>query len=448
MIRVFRIHLPARTLLLAISEAGLSLALFTATILARRGAAWPAYDWGDSLLRVGAIVTIFVLSMYYYDLYDTAVLKSLREALTRLPVVAGTTCLLLALLYLAAPQVRLQVATVLVGMALAGLAVALVRASFLALARSPRLAERYILVGEGPLARALEREIERRPELGIRVAASLTARAGNSEDALRKTIAPLAAAGRIAGAIWAEENFPQGAPAEGIAGTRCVDGAHFYEIVTGKVWLDGAGERSAAPPGVSKAEESFRRFRQPASAAAAFLGLIVCAPLLAAVAIAVRLDSPGPAIFRQKRVGQHGRIFTLYKFRSMRAEPHGPFRPTEPFDSRLTQVGAWLRRTRLDELPQLWNICRGDMGFVGPRPFAWEEERRWAEEIPCYRRRWAVKPGATGWAQVHRGYCATREDNVEKLAYDLFYVRHGSVGLDLLILFQTTKILLQRRGAR
>ena len=446
MIRVFRVHLPARTVLLAISEAGLSLALFTAAFFARSGAPWPAFAWGDSLPRVGAIAAVFLLSMYYYDLYDTAVLKSPREALTRLPVVAGTTCLVLALLYLAAPQVRLQVATVLVGMALAGLAVALVRACFPALARSPRLAERYVLVGDGPLAEALKREIERRPELGIRVAASLPVESARTEKTLEQALVPLSAAGRIAGAIWAVAGRSPGAL--GMAGTRQVDGAHFYEIVTGKLWLDEAGERSPAPPGVAQAEESSRKFWRPVSAAVAFLALVVCAPLLAAVAVAVRLDSPGPVIFRQKRVGQHGRTFTLYKFRSMRAGWHGPFRPTQPRDSRLTRAGAWLRRTRLDELPQLWNICRGDMGFVGPRPFAWEEERRWAEEIPLYTRRWAVKPGATGWAQVHRGYCATREDNVEKLAYDLFYVRHGSIGLDLLILFQTTKILLQRRGAR
>jgi lipopolysaccharide/colanic/teichoic acid biosynthesis glycosyltransferase len=162
------------------------------------------------------------------------------------------------------------------------------------------------------------------------------------------------------------------------------------------------------------------------------------------------LDSPGPAIFRQKRVGLRGDIFTLFKFRTMKdnvdqGENH---RPAERTDSRFTHLGKLLRRTRMDELPQLFNILRGDMHFVGPRPFVPNQERECVERIPYYRQRWVVKPGATGWAQVNRDYCATIEDNKEKLAYDLFYIKNISVGLDLLILFRTAKILLLGRGAR
>jgi lipopolysaccharide/colanic/teichoic acid biosynthesis glycosyltransferase len=122
--------------------------------------------------------------------------------------------------------------------------------------------------------------------------------------------------------------------------------------------------------------------------------------------------------------------------------------PAELTDGRCTRVGWFLRRTRLDELPQLFNILRGDMYFVGPRPFVPNQEEECVEKIPYYRQRWAVKPGATGWAQVNRGYCATIEDNKEKLGYDLFYIKNVSVGLDLLILFKTAKILLLGRGSR
>ena len=122
--------------------------------------------------------------------------------------------------------------------------------------------------------------------------------------------------------------------------------------------------------------------------------------------------------------------------------------PARERDDRVTRVGRWLRRTHLDELPQLYNILRGDMYFVGPRPFVPEQEEVLTEQIPFYRQRWTVKPGATGWAQIHRGYCATVEDNLEKLAYDLFYIKNISVGLDILILFQTVKILILGRGGR
>jgi exopolysaccharide biosynthesis polyprenyl glycosylphosphotransferase len=448
MIRVFRVHLPARTLILAASEAVLSVALFALAVAGWRDGAWPWLLYENGFLRVGAVATIFLLCMYYYDLYDSLVLKSLREALTRLPEVLGTACLALAVLYLAEPGIRLRLATVLLGMALVGLAIALVRRFFLAVTHSQRLAERFLLVGEGRLAEELARAIERRPELGIRVVG--TAAGTGEEDArLSGRASEVCLGGRIDGVILASGDGRGVALAAGRPpGMAVLDGIEFYEIVTGKVWLDTLHSQLPfvrRPGAVSPLLLVAGRL---ASVAVSLLALLVAAPFMAVVAGAIWLDSGGPVIFRQWRIGQNGRAFTLYKFRSMRNGDLGPFRPACRDDERFTRAGRWLRRTRLDELPQLWNILRGDMSFVGPRPFAWEEEREWAREIPFYSRRWSVKPGVTGWAQIRRGYCATREDNLEKLAYDLFYVKNLSFGLDLLILFETTKILLHGRGAR
>ncbi len=191
-------------------------------------------------------------------------------------------------------------------------------------------------------------------------------------------------------------------------------------------------------------------YKRAASIALSILALIVTAPLMALIALAIWLDSGGPILFRQQRVGKGGKLFTLYKFRSMypAADGDGDFKPAQENDERFTGVGRWLRRYRLDELPQLYNILRGDMYFIGPRPFAQQEEEELAQQIPFYPQRWAVRPGATGWAQVRNGYCASLKDNAEKLSYDLFYIKNLSVGLDLLILFQTTKILLLGRGGR
>jgi len=182
----------------------------------------------------------------------------------------------------------------------------------------------------------------------------------------------------------------------------------------------------------------------------AAVALLLAGPLMLVTAVAIRLDSPGPAIFRQRRIGKDGKKFTVYKFRSMfqdagKVQVHVP---AEEDDPRVTRVGRWLRKLRLDELPQLFNIVNGDMSFIGPRPFVPDQEEQYAKEIPFYTQRWAVKPGASGWAQVHRGYCASLEDNIEKLSYDLFYIKNMSIGLDLLILFQTVKILLLGRGGR
>jgi lipopolysaccharide/colanic/teichoic acid biosynthesis glycosyltransferase len=178
--------------------------------------------------------------------------------------------------------------------------------------------------------------------------------------------------------------------------------------------------------------------------------LLLMLPVMVVIALAIRLDSPGPIIFRQKRVGKNGRIFTLYKFRSMidGAERDNNFKPASKGDSRITRVGAVLRRTRLDELPQLLNILLGDMYFIGPRPFVPNQEEECIRHIPFYKQRWSVRPGATGWAQVNRDYCTTIEDNTDKLSYDLFYIKNVSVGLDLLILFKSIKILLLGRGGQ
>ena len=164
-------------------------------------------------------------------------------------------------------------------------------------------------------------------------------------------------------------------------------------------------------------------------------------------ALLIHFDSAGPVIFRQVRVGENGRHFTLFKFRSMKVGA-SECAPAIHNDPRCTRVGRWIRRLRIDELPQLFNILRGDMYFVGPRPFLPDQEESFAHQIPYYRQRWAVRPGATGWAQVHREYCASIEDNVEKLSYDLFYIKNLSLALDLLTVLKTVKVLLLGRGGR
>jgi exopolysaccharide biosynthesis polyprenyl glycosylphosphotransferase len=179
------------------------------------------------------------------------------------------------------------------------------------------------------------------------------------------------------------------------------------------------------------------------------IGLVLALPIMAIVALLVKLTSRGPVLYHQARVGQHGRIFTVHKFRSMVADAEadtGAIWAREN-DSRVTPIGGILRRTRLDELPQLWNVLRGDMSLVGPRPERPEFVRSLTDQIPFYGQRHVVRPGLTGWAQVRYTYCATVEDAMEKLQYDLYYIKNMSLALDLFVLFSTVKTFLQRRGA-
>jgi exopolysaccharide biosynthesis polyprenyl glycosylphosphotransferase len=177
---------------------------------------------------------------------------------------------------------------------------------------------------------------------------------------------------------------------------------------------------------------------------------IISAPFVALTAIAIKLDSPGPMLYVQERVGENGRVFKIYKFRSMRTDAEQAGTPiwARDQDDRITRVGRFIRKTRLDELPQLWNIMRGDMSFVGPRPERPFFVEQLAKEIPFYLQRHAVKPGLSGWAQVKYQYGSTVEDAMEKLRYDLYYIKHLSIVFDLTIVLDTVKVILFGKGAK
>jgi lipopolysaccharide/colanic/teichoic acid biosynthesis glycosyltransferase len=173
-------------------------------------------------------------------------------------------------------------------------------------------------------------------------------------------------------------------------------------------------------------------------------------PIMALVALAIRIASPGPVIYSQRRVGKDGGVFNLRKFRSMRIDAEaqtGAVWAVVGVDPRVTPIGRFLRRTRLDELPQLWNVLIGDMSFVGPRPERPEFVATLSEQVPFYGRRHSVRPGLTGWAQVRHSYGASVEDSLQKLQYDLFYIKHMSFSFDLFIVLETVKTVLVRSGS-
>jgi exopolysaccharide biosynthesis polyprenyl glycosylphosphotransferase len=179
------------------------------------------------------------------------------------------------------------------------------------------------------------------------------------------------------------------------------------------------------------------------------VGFILAMPLMLLSALAIWLDSPGPILYSQARVGENGRIFTLYKFRSMRADAEdGTPVWAISNDQRVTRIGRFLRTTRLDELPQLWNVMLGDMSFVGPRPERPYFVQQLRSVIPFYEERHSVKPGVTGWAQIRYRYGSTVEDAVEKLRYDLYYIKHMSILFDMTIVIDTVKVILIGRGAQ
>ena len=183
--------------------------------------------------------------------------------------------------------------------------------------------------------------------------------------------------------------------------------------------------------------------------ASSALSLILSLPLCLFVALAIKLDSSGPVFYRQERVGQDGKTFTMLKFRSMRndAEENGPKRAAIN-DDRITRVGRFIRKYRLDEIPQMINVLKGDMSFIGPRPERPIFVDKFAKEIPYYLQRHVVKPGISGWAQIRYPYGASKEDALEKLKYDLYYIRHFSIFFDISIILEAGKVVLLGKGSR
>jgi sugar transferase (PEP-CTERM system associated) len=234
-----------------------------------------------------------------------------------------------------------------------------------------------------------------------------------------------------------------------LRGIRVEEWPTFYEKQTGKVLVtDVRPSWLIFSDGFVKTP-SIQTIKRAMDVAAAAIGLALAAPVMLAVAVLIRLDSAGPVFYRQARVGLRGRIFHVIKFRSMSAsaERSGAVWAASN-DPRVTRVGRITRKTRLDELPQLFNVLRGDMSLVGPRPERPEFMRLLQREIPFYGERLAVKPGLTGWAQVRHAYAGSVEDTLEKLQYDLYYIKNLSPFLDVLILLQTVQVVLFARGAR
>jgi len=234
-------------------------------------------------------------------------------------------------------------------------------------------------------------------------------------------------------------------------GVEVLDSPDIFEHLTGRIPVQHIGDQWLlfAKGFYLLHKEYVQKFKRLIDLTVSSLVLVLTAPLLGLTALAIRLESPGPVLYSQERVGKDEQNYTIFKFRSMRhdAEVTGAMWASEN-DSRITRVGKWLRSTHIDELPQLWNVFKGDMSFVGPRPERPEFVRMLEKELPYYFVRHSVQPGLTGWAQINYQYGASVEDALRKLEYDLYYVKNVSIFLDLKIILKTIGTVILRDGAR
>ncbi|MBT0662737.1 TIGR03013 family PEP-CTERM/XrtA system glycosyltransferase [Geobacter pelophilus] len=235
-----------------------------------------------------------------------------------------------------------------------------------------------------------------------------------------------------------------------LSGIEVVDAPSFYEQITGKLLLENITPSWFIFSHGFRVTLALRLLKRMTDLFCAAIGLLLILPFIPIIALVIRIDSPGPILFRQTRVGEGEKLFNLFKFRSMRQDAEsgtGAVWAKEK-DPRVTKVGEFLRKSRIDEIPQLFNVLRGDMSLVGPRPERPEFVKKLTEVIPYYSERHYVKPGVTGWAQVRYPYGASVEDAIEKLRYDLYYIKNISLPFDIMIILETVKVVLFRRGAR
>jgi len=464
-------YIPRRTLLLGISEACLISLALVASAVARLGSAEASYmlrnQYGS--LKILFVSVAFLACMYYFDLYDSAVVSNRHEAVVRLIQVLGVAYIALGLLYYLYPPVKLGRGIFHIGFLFVGLLLLLWRRLFSIINNTAGLAERVLILGDGTLAESLVHEIEARPELGIRVAGrvqmSAIAELGSNRE-LDETPVALSqanlseelAVGRQARGIdrivVAMEERRGKLPVDLLFslkshGVQVQDGNDVYESITGKVPIESIRMSWLLFSPGSHASRFYLIYKRFASVVISIVGLLLSLPLLPFVIIAIKLSSPGRILYWQNRVGRDDEVFRCYKFRTMRSDAEASTGPTwaQDGDPRITPVGKFLRKTRIDEIPQLLNVLKGDMSFVGPRPERPEFVADLRKKIPYYHLRHSVRPGITGWAQILYKYGNSVEDAKEKLRYDLYYIKNTSVGLDMLIVMNTIKTVLLGRGA-
>ena len=443
--------------------------LFSGVVLAmylRLGLSGSMYELNEKngWLKVTLASALCLLCLYFYDLYNYIVMTNRRELLLRLVQALGIGWILLAILFYFVPPlligrgVSLISVPVILGMLLGW------RIFIHSLTGHPEIGEKILVVGTGQTALDTAEAVWERRDAGYRIVGFVSENGAKPKEKLGRSEI-LGRAMDLEGIIRNEKidrvviavrerrgAFPTEALLKmSLAGDVSIEECtSFFERITGKVhvdmlrpsWLIFAGRRR---------ETSLRSLiREIVHRSLALTGLVFSLPIALLTAVLIKLESRGPVFYKQERVGRNGRCFNVIKFRSMKidAEPDGEPIWAAENDERATRVGKIIRKLRIDEIPQFWNILKGEMSFVGPRPERPHFVGQLAQEIPFYEHRHLVAPGLTGWAQIKYPYGASVSDAIQKLQYDLYYIKNQSLALDILIVVDTLKTVLFSKGGR
>jgi len=467
MYKIFNQYFSVKVIFLMLTEAALISAFLLASIHIRYSGNLFLADelTADPLFpaRVAVLVILCQVCFYYNSLYDLPTVCRRSELAIRLLQAVGVLCILVTVVYLLYPPMFLENGVLVITAFLILVGVIAWREGVSRIGIPFTSRERILILGTGQVGIEVCRWLLKRNDLNFEIVGFLD----EDQDRVGETLVNPSIIGTIANLrdIVARERIHRVVvslpdrrgrlPVKDLLQLRmrgvAVEDAHnLYECVAGRIALESVN------PSWLIFSEGFRKFhwqlilKRCLDVLLASVGFLLSLPIMAVVAICIKLDSKGPVLFRQERVGQFGRLFTLLKFRSMAlgAEAEGIPQWASENDPRATKVGRIIRRFRLDELPQFINILAGDMSFVGPRPERPFFVETLSKHLRYYSLRHVVRPGLTGWAQVKSSYAASEDETRTKLEYDFFYIKNYSVLFDLAVVLETIKMILFGRGAR
>jgi sugar transferase (PEP-CTERM system associated) len=456
--RLFNLYFTTRKLFLLLGEIAIITASFLLAAVLRLG------DNSKSILleqhglsKIFVITLVSIVCSHYLDLYDLRRVGRHVALYFRFCILVCVVAVFLAVTSYAFPAFVVGPYVYPTGLCILLLAWICWRWVYNRLLALPILRQRVYLLGSGERARRLIKILRARKELGTEIVgwAGETGTSYLTRDSLSKILQELGRKQSIDRVIVALADRRATMPLEDLltlklSGIKIQDGTGLLEEISGQVEVDELRPAWLVFSEGFRLSSAYRVVRRVISVLCSVVLLLLTLPLIPIIIVVIKLTSPGPVLYCQERTGLRGSNFFCYKFRTMRPDAEADTGPTwaSDDDPRITGFGRILRRTRLDEIPQLWSVLRGDMGFIGPRPERPEFVEKLNKEIPYYGLRHIIRPGLTGWAQINFGYCSSVEEAKEKLRYDLYYIKNGSLALDFIILFETAKTVVFGRGAR
>jgi len=465
MLRILKQYYPIRNFVFLFGE---GFAIYCSVIIAT----WMVI--GDTVSapfifnrKAGLITMVCLICLYYNDFYDLKITHNLSELVIRLLQALGVASIILAGIYYIYPGTIVSPHAYIISIIIAILLTFFWRIGYYLVLEYGIFNQKIALMGSGDLAKNIYHEIHDKRECGYEIKALISEINPNQElnenkpgrtillnndcNLLKKELSNLGVKKIIVALQEKRNRFPLKELLDcRVAGINVIDGNSFFETLTGKLFVEQIN------PGWLIYSKGFRHshlkrvLKRMMDIIVSAVMILLFLPLIVFLVIIIKIESVGPAFFSQERIGEKRIPYRIYKFRSMidDAERQSGPKWAEDNDQRLTRVGKFIRQWRIDEIPQLWNVFKGEMSFVGPRPEREFFVEKLEKRIPYYGKRFTVKPGLTGWAQVSYGYGSSVEDAIEKLNYELFYIKNMSIFMDLVIILRTIKIVLFNKGAR